>query len=294
MSVITNTPLISIVIPCFNAEKYIFSTLDSILNQRYINIEIIIIDDGSTDNSRDIISLFKDDRLKCYFQSNKGVSAARNEGMKKIKGEYVIFFDSDDIMSPDFLFSRIQIFQENNEVDFVCGEVVKFDYNGLKHGQFRGTNKKDCEIEILLYDTKVITCPSNYMFKSFFIKKNSVFFNEKLSSTADRFFILQCNCIGEALFTKKAAPLYYRVSPNSMSNLLNKKLVIDNERFYQELIKTLLIPTNINKKVLAKGYYILFKSFWKVGVKTKSIEYFFKWLLILLKNFISTNFFEIN
>lgn len=88
--------LVSIIIPLFNKESSIKDTIISVLNQSHENIEIIIINDGSTDNSLGIVSKFKDFRIKVFNQTNQGVSSARNLGIKHSNGEFISFLDADD------------------------------------------------------------------------------------------------------------------------------------------------------------------------------------------------------
>src|SRR5690606_18531829 len=97
--VMTNSnPLISIVVPVYNSEKYLPECIESILNQNYANIELIIVNDGSTDNSLSIAEKFSenDSRIKILSQRNSGVSAARNLGISIAQGDYIGFVDSDD------------------------------------------------------------------------------------------------------------------------------------------------------------------------------------------------------
>ena len=94
---------VSVVIPLYNKEKYIKETLLSVLNQTFNDFEVIIVDDGSTDNSAAIISSFNDDRIKVIFQKNAGETAARNKGVKIASTEYIAFLDADDFWKPDFL-----------------------------------------------------------------------------------------------------------------------------------------------------------------------------------------------
>ena len=95
--------LISIIIPVFNAEKYLRQCLDSILAQTYTNYEVVIINDGSTDKSGDIIDDYGkyDDKIHPYHRNNGGVSSARNFGLDKAKGDWIIFVDSDDFILPN-------------------------------------------------------------------------------------------------------------------------------------------------------------------------------------------------
>ena len=100
-----NRPMISIIIPVFNAEAYLYRCLKSIQEQTNKNFEVIIIDDGSTDQSINICQEFteKDNRFKVYQKENGGVSSARNMGLNHAIGDFIFFADADDWISPDFL-----------------------------------------------------------------------------------------------------------------------------------------------------------------------------------------------
>ncbi|MEK8181048.1 glycosyltransferase family A protein [Flavobacterium buctense] len=93
----------SIIIPVYNKEKFVFKTLKSILAQTYSDYEIIIVNDGSTDNSETIIQSFKDHRIQYFSKENEGVAVARNYGLAKARGEYICFLDADDFWYPIFL-----------------------------------------------------------------------------------------------------------------------------------------------------------------------------------------------
>lgn len=103
-----NKPLVSIIIPCYNSASYIEETLRSVISQTYSNIEIIIIDDGSTDNSKDIIDSFDDSRIKYFRQENKGQCAASNFGVSKSLGDYIKFFDADDVMNTEHVEEQLK------------------------------------------------------------------------------------------------------------------------------------------------------------------------------------------
>lgn len=266
--------LITIIIPCYNSSNFVIETIQSILVQKKVNIEIILIDDGSTDDLVAKISIINDSRLSYVYQKNSGVSAARNHGLKLSNGEYIVFFDADDIMTEDFLFSRLDVFLNSNVIDYVCGEVQKFNKEGLIPCYYQGTSS-DAINEILFYNNSIITCPSNFMFKKIFLNENQLLFNEKLSSTADRYFLIECSKVGKGFLHKNAGMLLYRVSENSMSHQLSHKLVLDNQVYYEELIKHRLIPDNIRNKSLFLGNFILFASYWKIQEKQKSIKFAF-------------------
>src|SRR6266404_9196410 len=102
------TNLVSVIIPAFNAAAFIEDTIKSVYGQTYTNWEVIVIDDGSTDNTAFICEQFDHSKVKITRQKNAGVAVARNNGLLLAKGEYVVFFDADDLMTPDFLASRVQ------------------------------------------------------------------------------------------------------------------------------------------------------------------------------------------
>src|ERR1700748_3370934 len=92
-------PLVSIIIPVYNAQKYLAETINSALAQTWPNKEIIIVDDGSTDNSFQIAKNFENDKVRVYYQENRGAGAARNKGLREAKGNYIQFLDADDLIS---------------------------------------------------------------------------------------------------------------------------------------------------------------------------------------------------
>lgn len=107
---------VSIITACYNSEKFISETIDSVLNQTYPNWEWIIVDDCSTDSSIKIIENYKDDRIKLLkLKKNMGTAIARNYGINQAKGRYISFIDSDDLWLPTALEERIKYLQENNE-----------------------------------------------------------------------------------------------------------------------------------------------------------------------------------
>lgn len=108
-------PLVSIIVSCYNGEKYIADTLNSLLNQTYSNLEIVVVNDGSTDKSELIITSFADSRIKYYKQSNKGQCAALNTGFAKSTGTYIKFYDADDILHPEVIEGQVQTLNEQGD-----------------------------------------------------------------------------------------------------------------------------------------------------------------------------------
>ena len=93
-------PIVSVNIPVYNDEKYIGETLLSALNQTYRDLEIVVVDDGSTDRTAEIIKSFSDSRIKYYYQTNQGIGATRNKAIEHSSGKYIAFLDHDDLWMP--------------------------------------------------------------------------------------------------------------------------------------------------------------------------------------------------
>lgn len=117
-----STILVSVIIPVFNVESYLCEALDSVINQTYENLEIIVINDGSTDKSGTICDEYalKDPRIRVIHQDNRGLSAARNAGLEAISGDLIVFLDSDDAYQPEFVSTLVETqFQEDTDI-VVC------------------------------------------------------------------------------------------------------------------------------------------------------------------------------
>ena len=125
---ISNNPLVSVIIPVYNVEKYLRQCLDSVLAQTYTKYEVLLIDDGSTDSSADICREYckKDSRFKLYQKQNGGASSARNLGLENASGDYLFFLDSDDWIDVDSINKMVHIALHEN-VDFVFSEAIAFD-----------------------------------------------------------------------------------------------------------------------------------------------------------------------
>ncbi|MEK6805794.1 MAG: glycosyltransferase family A protein [Pseudomonadota bacterium] len=108
-----NNPLVSIIIPCFNAAPWLSQTLESALSQTWPRVEVVVVDDGSTDGSADIARRYGDSRLKLVQGSHHGACAARNFGYSKAQGNYIQFLDADDLISPDKIAAQIALLRES-------------------------------------------------------------------------------------------------------------------------------------------------------------------------------------
>lgn len=148
-------PLVSIITPCYNCEKYIKYTIESVLNQTYSNFEMIIVDDISTDDTLNIVKEYqkKDKRIKLITLDKKGgASIARNTAIKEAKGKYIAFLDSDDLWYKEKLKKQIDFMEENN-IDFSYTDYEYIDENNKKLYKKRVCPKKVTYFRMLLGDS---------------------------------------------------------------------------------------------------------------------------------------------
>lgn len=202
VSKLKNDPLISVVMVNYNYDKYIAEAIESVLSQSYKNIEFIVIDDGSTDNSRSVISKYakKDKRIKFLKQNNKGVVASRNRGLKEKHGEFFVFIDADDVIPATFVENMLKTIIEN-KADVSCCDLQQF-------GKLDGLLKVDTQsVEGLI---KFQATPICQMVRS--KVSEDIFFDENLSKfgheDADFFFNL---FLHGAKFIKSSEIYMYRM-----------------------------------------------------------------------------------
>ncbi len=149
-----NNIKVSVIVPIYNVEKYLEKCIESIINQSYKNLEIILIDDGSPDNSGVIAEAFarKDNRIKVIHQKNSGVSVARNVGIDASTGEYICFADSDDYLMPDYVEYLLNIAIENDvDISITTEMFDNFTKNQTKDNELEILSPSEATVAILCY-----------------------------------------------------------------------------------------------------------------------------------------------
>jgi glycosyltransferase involved in cell wall biosynthesis len=121
-----NRLLVSTIIPVYNGERYLAQAIESVLAQTYRPVEIIVVDDGSTDSSADVAKRFADSQVQYFYQTNSGPGAARNQGVNLARGDFFAFLDADDVWLADKLTLQMAAFASNPELDMVFGRVRQF------------------------------------------------------------------------------------------------------------------------------------------------------------------------
>ena len=124
------TPLVSVTICCYNSERYIAQTVQSVLDQTFDDFELIIVNDGSTDHTEEIVRGFDDPRIHYQYQENRGLAATRNRTLELARGKYVAFLDHDDLWVPEKLAVQIPLMEMRDDVAVVYGNAATIDQDG--------------------------------------------------------------------------------------------------------------------------------------------------------------------
>lgn len=218
--------LISIIVPIYNMECYLERCIESILNQSYLNIEILLIDDGSTDNSKDICLSYekKDKRVKYFYKDNGGLSSARNYGIKKSKGKYIGFVDSDDVIHKD-MFKILYDNLISTNCDLSICEVCRFSDDVLYTvSDEKIIYNKDDVLKIILEDKRICNYAVNKLYKKKLLKGIEFPLGKYQEDVGTIYkYILCCDSI---VYSDSMLYGYYS-RENSISKKLTSKFIYD-------------------------------------------------------------------
>ncbi len=176
--------LVSIIIPNYNYANYVRSAIDSALNQTYQNTEIIVIDDGSTDNSKEVLDSYGE-RIKTIFGENQGVSAARNAGIEQCAGDFVAFLDADDVWLPTKIEKQLERFEKEPALGLVHVGVMDIDSKGKRLVARLDGLEGDISHELLLFNRSVILGGGSGMMIPKKVLDEIGGFDTELSTSAD-------------------------------------------------------------------------------------------------------------
>ena len=227
---------ISIIVPIYNAEKYLNKCIKSLINQTKENLEFILVNDGSTDSSEEIIKSYKDKRIKYFKNKNQGIGKTRNFGIKQAKGKYIMFLDSDDYLATNAceeLFSKA----EKDNLDLVINNFYRVEEETEKKveviiPEFKDTPLKDNKR--LLLDVNL--APWNKLYKRELLKKNKIQFVEDLKYE-DAPFVVEAMDKAKKIGHIKKFLNYYVIHKNSETTVRDEKIfdiieIVDKIRKY--------------------------------------------------------------
>lgn len=274
-------PKVSVIIPVYNTEKYLKKCLDSVCNQTLSDIEIICINDCSSDTSLNILKEYsiKDKRIKIIsFKDNKGVSVARNVGIDKAIGEYVGFIDSDDHIDLDF-YEKLYTKAIKTQADCVKGNIKQLD--GL--GNIIDSTDYDINDEIILDKAFFYHSFTSAIYNRFFLQKHNIFFPEGIIHFEDPYFSIKvsifCNKI---LIVDDVNYYYFRRSDSETMNQINLN-TINSISHAVNLIIDMIINADIPVKHYVIVHNFLYEYVLNLSVMCKGNEEQYKILLELLK-----------
>ncbi len=287
--------LVSVIIPAFNCENSIEHTVDSIVSSGLIDYEIVIVNDGSTDNTAVVCNFLceKYDFIKYSEQENSGVSAARNKGINIATGEYIMFFDADDTAEENTFSECVDIIKSQKPDILVYG--MNFDYykNGklyrrdkLVPEQTGILNKTKIKEELeSLYNTNSLSSSCNKIYKGTLITDNNIRFNTKYFLMEDFLFSLECLKMCENIYCLPKALYCYKLSENE-KNAFNRLKRIDDLCEYVSPFKIAINELNSGEKgntlfnnfffmiLSQKMYYANKKEIQKISENLKSNNIF--------------------
>ena len=223
-------PKVSVIIPVYNVEKYLSECLDSVVNQTLKDIEIICVNDGSLDGSAEILEEYaqKDNRIKVITQENRGVSEARNSGLKIASGEYIAFLDSDDYIDLKFFEQLYKRGIESNSDVVVCENIYRF--SGNKQKLFLKVNK-EVETTVLKEKFECLYLPEYcYVWNKIYKRECLTERFLKGITFEDIYFTLNALKQCQKLSVAAGVSYYYRIVSNSIVNTPSNK----NKYFYHK------------------------------------------------------------
>lgn len=275
-----NNSTVSIIIPVYNSEKYIGRCLDSVLNQTYKNIDIIVINDGSTDNSQEII----DDYQKKYSniiaieQKNMGVSKTRNKAIKMAKTKYIMFIDNDDFIDKEYVEKHLKVAEEG-EYDIVL--------SGYRRPNENGKIVKQMELSDEIWSRMMIFAPWAKIYKTEYLKENDIEFLDN-NVGEDVYFNLQAMLLTDKIKIIDYIGYNWFYNTKSVSNTIQKDI---RQMQVYELLNNcydILVRKNtINKHYEIIEMYFIRYIIWLLTFSTKRLPYktisyeydkIFKWL----------------
>lgn len=177
--------MFSVVIPLYNKEKQIKRTLDTVLNQSYINFEIVIVNDGSTDKSAEVVRGINDTRIRLIDQKNGGVSAARNRGIKESKNKWIAFLDADDLWEKTKLDEIANVVIKNQEIEWLVTGCKTLKGNETRNFLYKNNGFLEDALDDL-WNGLYIHTSSVVVKRENFIEDNNLLFSEGISHSEDR------------------------------------------------------------------------------------------------------------
>ena len=236
--------IFTIIVPIYNVEKYLDECINSVMKQSYKNIELILVNDGSTDNSMNICETYsrKDKRIKIINKKNAGLSAARNDGIDIANGNYILFLDGDDYFKGDFLGDIYNLIKNNHMPDIVFGDSINYVFPngklkeeryGFKSSFLNGLHGKEALKYIFSQTDANAWSACTNIYKKDFLKENKLFFKNGILFEDAEWTPRVVLASKSIVLYEKSFYMYRQGRTGSIMNTCSKKKIID----YLEVVK---------------------------------------------------------
>jgi teichuronic acid biosynthesis glycosyltransferase TuaG len=207
------SPLVSVIMPAHNAERFVAQAVTSVLQQSHMNLQLIIVNDGSTDGTRQVLDAVNDPRVQVIHQENEGVSHARNQGLARSAGELICFLDADDRMPPGSLSHRLAVFEHDPGLSFVDGSVVYCDADLSQTDRRYAPNFSGDPFPLLLAFDRRCFFGNTWMIRREALGTSR--FQQGLTHAEDLLFYLELASNGRRYGSTQEPVLHYRVTGQS-------------------------------------------------------------------------------
>ena len=250
-------PLVSIIVPCFNAERFLAATLDSAFAQTWPHTEVILVDDGSSDGSLAIARRYEPRGLRLLTQPNRGAAAARNTGLRAARGEFIQYLDSDDLLAPDKIARQLPLFADGNRARLSSSTWARFDSDPARAVAQPMPNWRDLtgvEFLQLHFETTGMMQPAAWLAPRALLDRAGPW-NESLSLNDDGEYFARVMLAAERIVFCADARTYYR--SNVAGSLSSRKDRPALESFHRSVELTLaaLLAADRSPRTLAAAAY---------------------------------------
>jgi glycosyltransferase involved in cell wall biosynthesis len=266
-------PTVTVIIPTYNRCNLLTYTINSVLAQSYKDFEILVIDDGSTDNTRQIVAAIGDSRIKYIYKNNGGVSSARNLGLKKAAGQFIAFLDHDDYYPDNLLEILVKELKENPDYGMAYSSVTVVTPEGKQIPFYKADSCRSGWVTEDMFKKGFVWTSSSVFRKDVL---NGIWYDENLKKSTedfDAYLRLSTKC--RFLYVPRITT-YHRALPDSLSNIkgitCSKPLVL--ERFYFNLGGDKYVSKKVAYKKMSHSWRKVAQQYYKAGYRKAAIKVF--------------------
>lgn len=270
-------PKASVIIPTYNRSNLVREAVESVLRQTFTDFELIVVDDGSTDDTREVIGSIMDDRIRYFYKLNGGGGSARNRGLIESQGEYIAFLDHDDLWPENHLSIMLQKLEEKREYGMAYSRYKNVYPDGREIERFGPDRYMSRRLTVDFFGKRPCFLPSATCYRKSVLK--GFFHDENLENKVEVDFFLRLSVKTKFLCVPESFVIRRKV-PNSMTFLSKGSIcyttVLVLERFYFQLGGDKVVPAAMAKHKISRKYRSLAKEHYKRGHRRAAISLYKK------------------